>query len=56
MSEWLTVMLEEIARKQADAEQARTEELRRREQADARPAPRADADSAAHPAAKSNPG
>jgi hypothetical protein len=28
-SEWLNVMLEEIARKQAEAEQARAEEQRR---------------------------
>jgi hypothetical protein len=33
-SEWLRVMLEEIARKKAEEEQARIEEQRRREEAD----------------------
>ena len=32
MSEWLKVMLEEIARKRADVEQARAEQLRRRDE------------------------
>jgi hypothetical protein len=32
ISEWLKVMLEEIARKKAEAEQARTEEQRRAEE------------------------
>lgn len=31
ISEWLRVMLEEIARKKSDAEQARIEERRRRD-------------------------
>ena len=31
-SEWMNVMLEEIARKKAEAEQARIEEQRRREE------------------------
>jgi hypothetical protein len=31
-SEWMIVMLEEIARKKAEAEQARIEEQRRREE------------------------
>jgi len=33
ISEWLKVMLEEIARKKAEAEQARMEEQRRRDEA-----------------------
>ena len=32
ISEWLSVMLEEIARKKAEAEQARVEEQRRRDE------------------------
>ena len=32
ISEWLNVMLEEIARKKAEAEQARVEEQRRRDE------------------------
>ena len=44
LSEWLQVMLEEIARKRADAEQARLEEERRR---------REQAQSAAHESRKS---
>ena len=32
MSEWLKVMLEEVARKKADAEQAQLEQQRRREE------------------------
>jgi hypothetical protein len=32
LSEWLKIMLEEIARKQAEAEQTRHEEQRRRDQ------------------------
>jgi len=39
MSEWLTVMLEEIARQRADAEQAHAEQLRRREEHGAQAAP-----------------
>ena len=39
MSEWLTVMLEEIARKRADAEQAHAEQLRRRDERRAQAAP-----------------
>ncbi len=38
-SEWLKVMLDEIARKHAEAEQARLELERRREERDAPPAP-----------------
>jgi hypothetical protein len=34
ISEWMKVMLEEIARKKAEEEQARIEEQRRREQRD----------------------
>jgi hypothetical protein len=33
MSEWMKVMLEEIARKKEDAEQAKIEQRRREEQA-----------------------
>jgi hypothetical protein len=44
LSEWLQVMLEEIARKRADAEQARLEEERRR---------REQAQSASHESRKS---
>ena len=42
-SEWMRVMLDEIERKKADAEQARLEEERRARErgADAAPAPRA---------------
>ena len=36
LSEWMKVMLEEIARKKAEEEQIRAEELRRREEANAR--------------------
>jgi hypothetical protein len=32
MSEWMKVMLEEIERKKAEAEQAQIEEIRRREE------------------------
>jgi hypothetical protein len=32
ISEWLKIMLEEIARKKAEEEQARAEELRRRDE------------------------
>lgn len=39
MSEWLTVMLEEIARKRADAEQAHAEQLLRRDERGAQAAP-----------------
>jgi len=39
MSEWLTVMLEEIARKRADAEQAHAEQLLRRDERGAHAAP-----------------
>jgi hypothetical protein len=35
-SEWMKVMLEEIARKKAEEEQIRAEELRRCEEANAR--------------------
>jgi hypothetical protein len=34
ISEWMKVMLEEIARKKAEEEQARIEEQRRRDEAD----------------------
>lgn len=37
MSEWMKVMLEEIARKQAEAEQACAEQERRREEAGLQP-------------------
>lgn len=36
LSEWLKIMLEEIARKKAEEEEMRAEELRRRGEADAR--------------------
>jgi hypothetical protein len=36
VSEWLRIMLEEIARKKAEEEQMRAEEQRRREEADGR--------------------
>jgi hypothetical protein len=36
ISEWMKVMLEEIARKKAEEEQIRAEELRRREETNAR--------------------
>ena len=38
-SEWMKVMLEEIERKKADAEQARVEQARRREEQHAPPPP-----------------
>jgi hypothetical protein len=37
MSEWMKVMLEEIARKKADAESAQVEERERRENKDKTP-------------------
>jgi hypothetical protein len=37
ISEWMKVMLEEISRKKAEAEQTRLEEQRRREEAMAAP-------------------
>lgn len=43
-SEWLKVMLEEISRKKAEAEQACAEQERRREEE--RPAPRSNDDRA----------
>jgi hypothetical protein len=39
MSEWMKVMLEEVARKKADAEQAQLEQQRRREEQPAQPPP-----------------
>jgi hypothetical protein len=39
ISEWMKVMLEEIARKRADAEQSQIELTRRREEQAARPPP-----------------
>jgi hypothetical protein len=39
-SEWMKVMLEEIARKKADAEEAQLELARRREDQGAQPSPR----------------
>lgn len=36
ISEWMKVMLEEIARKRAEAEAARAEDERRREESNAR--------------------
>jgi hypothetical protein len=38
-SEWMKVMLEEVARKKADAEQAQLEQQRRREEQSAQPPP-----------------
>ncbi|MGO9514621.1 MAG: hypothetical protein ACLP2F_13420 [Steroidobacteraceae bacterium] len=38
-SEWMKVMLEEIARKKADAEQAQIEQRRRSEEQAAQPPP-----------------
>jgi hypothetical protein len=38
MSEWMKVMLEEIARKKTEAEQAQGEEQRRRDEAAVAPA------------------
>ena len=38
-SEWMKVMLEEIERKKADAEQAQVEQARRREEQHAPPPP-----------------
>ena len=38
-SEWMKVMLEEVARKKADAEQAQLEQQRRREEQPAQPPP-----------------
>lgn len=37
ISEWMKVMLEEIARKKAESEQVRVEEQRRRDEALAQP-------------------
>jgi hypothetical protein len=45
MSEWLKVMLEEVARKKADAEQAQLEQQRRREES-AQPPPDSSPDKA----------
>jgi len=39
ISEWMKVMLEEIARKKADAEQAQLEQQRRLEEMDPPPPP-----------------
>jgi hypothetical protein len=39
-SEWMKVMLEEIERKKAEAEQAQIEEIRRREEQAAQAPPR----------------
>jgi hypothetical protein len=39
ISEWMKVMLEEISRKKSEAEQARAEELMRREDSERREAP-----------------
>lgn len=38
-SEWMKVMLEEVARKKADAEQAQLEQQRRREEEPLQPPP-----------------
>jgi hypothetical protein len=50
MSEWLKVMLEEIARKKAEAEDARIEEQKRRDAtphlAEPKPSPRSGTDRA----------
>jgi hypothetical protein len=40
ISEWMKVMLEEISRKKSEAEQARVEELMRREDIERREEPR----------------
>ena len=56
MSEWLKVMLEEIARKKAEVEQARQEERQRLADPTAREAPAAPADDAARaPSPRSRP-
>jgi len=39
MSEWMKVMLDEIARKKAEAEQAEAEELRRKQEQTKSPRP-----------------
>lgn len=44
LSEWMKVMIEEIARKKAEAESAQLEQQRRREEQDA--GPRTDHDAA----------
>jgi len=44
MSEWMKVMLEEIARKKADVEQAQLEQRRRLDEQAAQPPPQAPSD------------